>query len=211
MNFKVETINTPEQITDDCDRCEQELDELYWRNEHSKNCPPFDLVVLKCPQCKAVRAYFIDDSNDSYMGNEWDDTSPMNDHSYPRMKNPKKALPRKCASVYSKAVSTQENKNKELNKLIQNKLQELYKIGLSIATVNFAKSMICRYIKANTTTKQLNTLLAAAIYAKANSVTTDGGLWKHKGEGATERQLEEIFGVSRKTIRKWADKLQKIL
>jgi hypothetical protein len=48
-------------------------------------------------------------------------------------------------------------------------------------------------------------LIAAAIYVKANKVT-DMGSENHKGEGATVRQLETIFGVTRKTIGKWADK-----
>jgi hypothetical protein len=40
-------------------------------------------------------------------------------------------------------------------------------------------------------------LVAAAIYGTAN-----GAVCKHQGEGISERKLEEIFGVTRKTIRR---------
>jgi hypothetical protein len=205
IHFEIINITWQEQTMDNCSRCDQELDEIYWRDEDSKVESVFDLVVLKCPRCKAVYAYLIDNSavdNDDIS----DNTSPMNGHSYPMIKNPKKNLPKKCAGIYSKSVKEHEHRTEELNKLIQSKITQLYGVGLSLATVNLARGEIVRYTKGNITTKKLTALLAAAIYAKANTTTTNGSLWKHKGEGVTERQLEEIFGISRKTIRKWADK-----
>jgi hypothetical protein len=201
MHFKIETTLREDDIQDNCERCGKELDDLY-----SRNALDYDLVVLKCPQCKAIYAYLIDCTKDDDDWSDLDNSEPMNDHSAPRIKNPEKVLPKKCAAVYSKAISQQEDKTKELNKLIEYKLPELYRIGLSLATINLARSIVAREINAGSTTKHLTTLLAAAIYAKANGVTTSGSLWQHKGEGITERQLEEIFGVSRKTIRKWAEK-----
>ena len=209
IHFEIINITWQEQTMDNCSRCDQELDEIYWRDEGSKVGSIFDLVVLKCPRCKAVYAYFINNSiadNDDTLD---DNTSPMNDHSYPMIKNPEKNLPKKCARIYSKGVKEQEVRTEELNKLVQSKITQLYGVGLSLATVNLARSEVVRYTlytKDKITTKKLTTLLAAAIYAKANTTTTNGSLWKHKGEGVNERQLEEIFGISRKTIRKWAVK-----
>ena len=134
----------------------------------------------------------------------------MNDHSAPLKKTcikvkgvKKRILPKKCATAYSKSVKGQEQRTQEIDQLIQSKLPELYKAGLSLATINFARSEAIRRINRAQTTKKRIALLAAAIYVKANGITTDGALWAHKGEGITERQLERIFGVSRKTIRKW--------
>ena len=98
----------------------------------------------------------------------------MNDHSYPMIKNPKKNLPKKCAGIYSKSVKEHEHRTEELNKLIQSKITQLYGVGLSLATVNLARGEIARYTKGNITTKKLTALLAAAIYAKANTTTTNG-------------------------------------
>ena len=183
------------------------MGELYARNSSS-----FDLIVLKCPQCKAIYSYTIDlTKGDADCGN-YDDTEPMNDHSaplnktYKQIKGIKKScLSKHCATVYSKGLANQQKKTEELNELIKRKLPELYKIGLSLATVNLDRSRVIWVIKSNTTQKHVTTLLAAAIYAKANGVTTNGSMWQHKGEGASERQLEEIFGISRKTIRKYAE------
>lgn len=209
MHFKVETIFRPAAMQDNCERCGKELEEIYHRDSSV-----FDLVVLKCPQCKAIYAYLIDYSKDEEGYSSSDDTYPMNDHSAPLNKTHKKikgitktCLSKNCATVYLKGINDQKKKTEELNQLIQNKLPELYKIGLSLATINLARSRVALEIRfAEITTKHLTTLFAAAIYAKANGVSTSGCMWKHKGEGASERQLEEIFGVSRKTIRKWSEK-----
>jgi len=206
IHFEIKNVTSSEQTMDNCDRCDQELDELYWRDEHSKFGSVSDLVVFKCPRCKAVYAYFIDNSiNDD--GDLSYDTRPISDQYDPMTKNPKKSLPKKCASNYSKSLKEQEHRTEELNKLVQSKINQLYGIGLSLATVNLARGEIVRYRYTNgkLTTKKLTALLAAAIYAKANTTTTNGSCWKHKGEGISERQLEEIFGITRKTIRKWSE------
>jgi len=165
--------------------------------------------VDKCPQCKAIYAYLIDNTKDEDDWSDMDNIEPTNDHSAPRIKNPQKALPKKCGLIYSKSVKEQENRTEELNKLVQAKINQLYGVGLSLATVNLARAEIVRFTKGKITTKRLTTLLAAAIYVKANTTTTMGSCWKHKGEGVTERQLEEIFDISRKTIRNWAGKLSR--
>jgi hypothetical protein len=209
MHFKIETILRPADMQDNCERCGKELDESYSRGSYV-----YDLIVLKCPQCKAIYAYLIDYSKDELYDGDLDETYPMNDHSAPLNKTHKKiksittrCLSKNCASVYSKGINDQKKMTEELNQLIQNKLPELYKIGLSLATVNLARSRVALEIRfTETTTKHITALFAAAIYAKANGVTTSGSMWQHKGEGASERQLEEIFGVSRKTIRKWVEK-----
>jgi hypothetical protein len=202
VNFNVETVESLDQVAYECKRCGQELDKLYSRNEYAL-LNPFELLVLKCPLCKAVTAYFIDNPDDDFFDDGSDHTEPMNDQSYP-MRTTRKGVTRKQTAVYLKAISQKEENSRQLNKLVEDKLPELYKIGLSLATINLARSRVAGRTESKISTRKLTVKLAAAIYAKANNVTTIGSLWKHNGEGVTERELEEIFGISRKTIRKWA-------
>ena len=190
-----------------CEKCGEELDELYARNGSI-----FDLLVYDCPKCKAVYAYFVDTSKDDYDSGTDENTQPMNDHSAPLEKTCKKVkginkqvLPKACATAYSKGVTEKEAQNKELNRLIESKLVELYKIGLSITTINLARRAVLGRIRIGTTPKQIRVMLAGAIYVKANSLTKDRNLWEHKGEGVSVRQLESIFSVTRKTISKSAN------
>jgi DNA-directed RNA polymerase subunit RPC12/RpoP len=205
MHFKIQEVNRPDDMQDNCERCGKEVEELYWRDSSV-----YDLTVLKCPQCKTIYAYLIDYTKDDYYPNEWENTEPMNDHSAPLDKTcikvkgiKKRTLSKKCAAAFSKDVAEQEKRSQEIDELIQNKLAELYNAGLSLATINFARLETIRRINRAKTNKKRTALLAATIYVKANGTTTDGGLWAHKGEGITERQLECIFGVTRKTIRGW--------
>ena len=205
MFIKNQTVFPNEEIKDNCERCNTELDELY-----NRGTDIYDLLVLQCPKCNAVYAYLIDESREDLC---WHDEiiEPMNDHSAPLNKTcikvngvKKRTLPKKCAKAYAKYVKELYQRNHEINELIQNKLPELYKAGLSLETINFARSETIRRINQAKTRKKRTALLASTIYVKANGIATDGGLWKHKGEGITERQLEDIFGVTRKTIRNWA-------
>jgi hypothetical protein len=109
----------------------------------------------------------------------------------------------KDAAEYSKAISTQEKRNRELTQLFQARLPALSKAGLNLETMNLARNLVAGYLcYRNSSAKGIARLLAAAICVKANGETTFG-LWKHRGEGISEERLEEIFGTNRKTIRKW--------
>lgn len=204
--MKIETLNQKDRIPINCPKCDTVLNKIYCRYEDlemDENNDPFDLKVFKCQKCAVVYAYFIDNPNE--YDDSTDNTEPMNDHSYPMQKP--KSVPKRCGSIYSRSIKEHEDRTEELNKIILSKITQLYGVGLSLVTVNLARGEVVRYTQGKTTTKKLTSLLVAAIYAKANSITTDGGcLWKHKGEGVTERQLEKIFGVSRKTIHKYENK-----
>lgn len=202
MLIKNQTVFSDDEIKDNCEMCGTELQDLY-----NRGTSIFDLLVLQCPKCNATYAYLIDESREEP---DWHDDiiEPMNDHSAPLKKTcikvngvKRRILPKKCAKAYSKDVKDIEQRTHEINQVIQNKMPDLYKAGLSLATINFARSEAIRRINRAKTTKKRITLLSAIIYLKANGITADG-LWEHKGEGISERQLENIFGVSRKTIRK---------
>lgn len=202
--IKIENIMDFQKTLDVCQKCSQPLDEVYCRSEHM-DCF-FDLVVFKCPSCKSFLAYWVEESDRYSTAEPPEEGSNPTDHSFPlEHSNPKK-IPKKCAMAYSKTIATIESKHKELNSLIQTKLPQLCKAGLSLATINFARNKVTLQLQSkNPAPKSLAKLVAGAVYATANGVTWEGSsLWKHQGEGITEEKLEEIFGVTRKTICKWA-------
>jgi hypothetical protein len=205
--MKIETITDSQNTPDKCPKCSGSLDELYCRSDHS-DCY-VDLLVLECKNCKTFSAYWIMETTPTI----WDDSSEeganSTKHSFPlEHSNPKK-IPKKCAKAYSKTIATIETKHKELDSLIQTKLPQLCKAGLSLATVNFARNKVTLHLQKKPTQKSLAKLVAGAIYATANGVTWEGSsLWKHQGEGITEEKVEEIFGITRKTVRKWANQFE---
>ena len=87
-----------------------------------------------------------------------------------------------------------------MNLLVQKKIQELNVIGISFETIRRAKWNVRSFIerKGTFTNKQLRSLFPAALLSLPEN-------------RVTERQLEKIFGITRKTIRKWKELLQKDL
>lgn len=208
INVKIETISPDDEYLDNCQKCGKPLVKVYCRFEDSKIGGDFDLLVFKCHDCKIAYAYWVDDGgSDDWLGWKMDDAVPTENQPLDAVRK-KRAFPKTCAKNYVKAAKTQETKSRELNRLVEAKMADLYKANLSLATINLAKNQAYNHIKPDTSPKKISAVLAAAIYVKANNVTTNGGLWKHQGEGITERQLESIFGVTRKTIRKWVELLQ---
>lgn len=209
--MKIETLREEyDKVPDNCPKCGHEFEEIYCRSEKSDRDEVFDLIVLKCPECHAFYAYWIDTSDEYRWGATMQadmEANPEPTGNQPLKNKLKPAVvSKKCAVAYTKSILTKDAKNKEQNRLIQAKLPELYKAGLSLETINFAKNRVINHLKNNKPSpKSLPKLVAAAIYVTSNGVTTDKGLWKHQGEGISERQLEEIFGVTRKTIRKWSE------
>ena len=191
--MKIEELKS-EEIPDNCPKCNQELTLIYDRFEYDEN-NPFSLLVLKCQRCHIAYSYWWEEPNK-------DPTHDDND-GYILSKKGKPIISKKAAAEYSKEISTREKRNKELTRLFQEKLPTLCKAGLSLETLNLARNQAAAYIQQHKTSKKgISKLLAAAIYAKANGESVCGS-WKHNGEGISEEYLEEIFGVTRKTIRKW--------
>jgi hypothetical protein len=213
VDMKIETLREDyDIIPNKCPKCGHIFEEIYCRSEKSHWDGIFDLIVFQCSKCHAFYAYWIDCSDDYSWRAEI--SADMEANPEPTRNQPlkikgkpalyeKSVLFKKCAEGYSKAISDKTEADKELNCLFQAKLPELYKAGLSLETINFARNKVTNYQKnKKPSVKKIPNLVAAAIYATANGATTDGGLWKRQGEGISERQLEEIFGVTRKTIRR---------
>jgi hypothetical protein len=188
---------------DTCPKCHLALEEIYRRSKHT-DCL-FDLTVYKCQNCKSYLAYWVEESDQYSAFEPAKEGANPTGHSFPLEHSSTKRISKRCAAAYSKSTVAMENRNKELDILIKEKLPQLYEVGLSIATINFAKNRVPHHLKdKKLTRKGAAKLLAGAIYATANDTIMEGSsLWKHQGEGITEEKVAEIFGLTRKTVRKW--------
>ena len=108
----------------------------------------------------------------------------------------------KCRE-FEKALRKRENDpiekcKKQLVYLIYSISQELSAVGIDRKVINRANCKVCLFIerKGPQTNNKLRSLFPAALLSIP-------------GHRVTERQLEKIFGVTRKTIRKWKEILQK--
>jgi hypothetical protein len=212
VEMKIETVKDIDYILEECPKCRNELDDLYWRSDHVKNSffLAIDLALLYCKDCKLYFAYWIDEPTWDPLVDEIPEDEDSAKQTYPLKESADpKRINKKCRTVYSKSLQDTKERTKQIELLIQTKLPQLYEAGLSISTINFAKNKVIRYLnKEKPTPTAPSKLIAGAIYATANGVTSDGScLRQHQGEGITEEKLEMIFGVTRKTIRRWAKTL----
>ncbi|MCJ7560929.1 cyclin domain-containing protein [Candidatus Bathyarchaeota archaeon] len=220
VNMIIQTLHEDECIPDNCSRCGQELIEIYSRPEElMQGWNDYDLIVFKCHKCQLLYAFYFEPESfdplteateEEHAGEQaiqpkqWKNVGK---HQWGEGKRPK--FPKECAEAYTKEILDPNNLNEKLNHLNNTKLQALQRAGISLETLNLARNKVLRYVQGKKITmKKLITLLASAIYVTANGVTTNGGLWKHQGEGISERKLEEIFSITRKTLRKWVKVLK---
>ncbi|MFX0117173.1 MAG: hypothetical protein ACFFB3_21690, partial [Candidatus Hodarchaeota archaeon] len=97
---------------------------------------------------------------------------------------------------------------KQLNVLVREKMGDMNAAGISIETVNSARRKVVDCLEDKSMTrKQLMNLLVAAIYEASHEELVGVGGFRRVGEKFSERQLEKIFGVTRKTTRKWRKRL----
>jgi len=80
--------------------------------------------------------------------------------------------------------------------------------GISTETINSARRKVICYLEGKPVThRQLTSLLVAAVYETSHEELIGVGGFKRVGEKVSERQLEKIFEVTRKTMRKWRKRL----
>lgn len=169
VDMRVETLMENEKTPNACPLCSHSLEELYCRSKE-EDFGLFNLVVLRCPGCKRVFAYHImafDYLREDLYG---EDTAPAGPASLMRKERPE--VPQKCASAYSKSVASIEAKDRQLFNLIQNKMAELVKAGLSVETVNLARSKAARNLKDPFTPKKVSGIAVAAVYVVGNGVVS---------------------------------------
>lgn len=215
VDMTIKTLSEEEEIPDNCPKCKHELTDVYSRPEEQLQCiNAFDLIVLKCQECNQLYAFWVmSESPDDTFTEEIKDEHVVEGRiieTGQMGRRNRSVFPKKFIEAYKKETSNPNNVNERLNQLVNTKLSALHKAGIGLDTINYARNKVISYLRnENPHEKNLTTLLAAAIYVTANGVTTHSESWQHRGEGISERKLEEIFGVTRKTLRKWAKAMQR--
>ena len=218
----VDTLQEFDDIPDSCSKCGASLEEIYVRPEELTSWNGYDLIVLKCKKCSLFHAFWIQPftndetltfpaKEDEHRGGRIIEPLQWKHRGKPQWSEGKQpTFSKKTAKAYERTVSQLGDLNKKLNPVIQGKLAEIYKAGLSSETINSAINKVLNYLRINpATSKQLISLFAAAIYEASHEELVGVGGFRRVGEKISERQLERIFGVTRKTIRKWRKRLSR--
>ncbi|MGD0495557.1 MAG: hypothetical protein ABSB28_05900 [Candidatus Bathyarchaeia archaeon] len=218
IDMTIETITDCDMLPEHCSQCGQELTELYCRPEklvESGNA--YDLVVLKCQNCNVVAAFYIEpiayddlmmtpSKQDEYLGGRTLEPPHWKYVGKPKWGEGEQPLiPKKCAEAYKNAISKPEEpaQLEELDQLIQSKFAKMFQAGLD-KEINSAKRKTVRYLNNNPLTpKQLRAAFAAAIYNVSQEKPNRIDSHLEQKEPIPERDLEKIFGITRKTIRRW--------
>ncbi len=170
------------------------------------------IVVFKCKGCGQLDAYriipitisFKEDISDAAYGNKTAAIAKNEGHLV------------LSASASEKIVKALQKKQKdpviacqkELERLISERCHTLLEKGISCCILERADILASRFIahKGPLTSKQVACLFSGAMYLVQDYLSLRGEL---DGRMITEIQGEEIFGVSRKTSRKWLKMLKK--
>lgn len=220
-NIVIRTVQEYENIPSSCSNCGKPLREIYTRPEElTRNWNDYDLVVLKCEKCGLFYAVWIQPFTydptflepaveDEKAGERIIEPTQWKQVGKPQWgEGIQPKFPRKSVIAYTRAISQQEDINRRLNSVVQGKLAEMYRHGLSSETINIARNKVLNYLKDNSvTSKKMANLLAAAIYEASHEEIMYMGGPVRRGEKLSERKIEEILGVTRKTIRKWRKRL----
>jgi len=203
-------INEDKLEEQNCSHCdaEGEEDDTLFDSE--------EIVVFKCKKCGTIDGYSVkDDYYYDYGGYDFD----YDDGSYSfksidiAQKEGTNALSTGNCKKIAKAIKKREKDPKEQNKkqLLQLKKQKtvaLEKIGITERVISDSAFLAQMYISKNgaVTQNQLIILFAASIRVSEEM------LFRRKDIltcNTTERNISEIFGIDRNTLRKWTSLLER--
>ncbi|MFC1486932.1 hypothetical protein ACFLRN_04500 [Thermoproteota archaeon] len=186
--IKLKIIEKQKEILDTCPFCgkEGEEDDTLFDKD--------DILVFKCKKCGKLDGYRFFDFSDYYcefagshdsLSTEIAKQEGSYIHPASKYREFKRALRKMEKDPLKKCI-------KQLHYLINTKRQEILAADISTETIRNAEWKAQFFIKKNgpLTNKKLNCLYSAVLLCIS-------------GNKLTERQLEKIFGVTRKTIRKW--------
>jgi hypothetical protein len=202
----IKTLQVIDDIPQTCTKCKGNLVEIYSRlekpdvEETAVVWDAVDLVVYRCENCKLVHAFWIltssfDDSlltpakEDEHLGGRILEPPKWQHVGDPRWgEGTPPKYPKKLAKAYERTVSQMDDFNRRLNNVLQDKFAKIYNAGINSQIINVARNKVCSYFgHSSLTGKQLT--------------SNEQGLDTNKK--ISERQIEKIFEVTRKTIRKW--------
>lgn len=194
--------------TNVCHSCGEEVDkDTVLQNE--------DILILKCKKCGRSESYTYPSDFEGFYYDEPTDNSynsltvkiaeqeGKSIHSAPKYHE------------YAKALRTTERERrpiekckKQLDNLIRSKSDEIGNTGISSETIKLVRRRIREFLeeRGHVTRKQLNSIFAAtlSLIQRTDQIRYKRSLEKR----VTDVQLENIFNVTRKTIREWRKTLQ---
>jgi len=211
--MEINTLNEFDDLPECCSKCKEPLVEIYARPDNL-GANNYGLVVLECEKCSTFYSFWIEPYtfDDTYINPAKEDLAGRiiepphwkykGKPEWGEGKQPR--FSKRVATVYEKVSSQLENIDKKITTIIQSKQAELHSIGLSIGTIQSARNKMRNHMKNNSvTSNQLTRLFVAAIYEASHEEYVGANGYQRVGEKIGECQLEEIFGVTRKTIRRW--------
>jgi hypothetical protein len=209
--IKLKVVGTSDEILDNCPYCgkEGEEDDTFLDTD--------GLIIFKCKKCGKLDgykyAYGQDDPN--CYGLDYDDQSysllqakiaeQEGKHIFSDSKY------RKMAKSLQKMQNTPYEKCKQLLKILINEKNQIIKsMGITEKTVTEAKQQAISFMASqkSLTERQLISLFSGAIMVSQEKLLRRSEIPKKE---TTERQLQYIFGIDRKTIRKWKRTLEEKL
>lgn len=186
----LDTVKSYEHIPLDCSKCKEDLEEIYSRpDDELQGWNDFDLVVLKCEKCKSYLAFYVQPF-----------TEQVQEFITPREEEILKVLPQQY-DVQTRLVRKMRKRATEFNSVYEIYREKMNPIKkLSNETIKHIHEIVEKHIKTTgySAHKKYNSLIAAATY-KASQETVE--------ERLTERKISQIFGVTRKTLRRWVKKI----
>jgi len=206
--IKLKVIKTEREIMDQCPFCgkEGEEDDTLFEND--------DTVIFKCKKCGKLDGYiyvFLDfpEYPDEISDRSYATLSVEIAKQEGKFINPASKYQEFEKRLRKKEKSPIEKCKKQLRLLIYDENQEMKTAGLSYKTIGSARRKVYSFLESEgpLTNKQLKSIFPAALLLVQNSDPINFG--RILGKKVTERQLEGIFGVTRKTIRKWRKRLSR--
>lgn len=211
VKIKLKVVGIEQEISNLCPSCGKE------REENETIVEEDDIIVFRCNKCEELDGYMLFDF--SAYEPEFDDRAynslSVKIAEQEGRKGKRITLPMKASrlkefkkSLGKKEKGSIEKCKKQLRRLLNEKTQEMNASGISTETINSARRKVVDYLKGKPVThRQLTSLLVAAIYEASHEDLIGVGGFKRIGEKVSERQLEKIFEVKRKTMRKWRKRL----
>lgn len=208
IRMKLKTIYEEQQILDNCPFCgkEGEEDDTLFEKDN--------ILIFKCKKCGRLDGYRFVDFGDPY-------SDVPGEYSYaPFSVEIARQEGRFIYSAakyqeFAKALRKKEKEMQPIEKckqqlyfLINCKTCEMKEAGISSETINIVRWEVRGFLerKGPVTRKQLRSIFAAALSLIQR---TDQILYKRfLGKKVADGQLEKIFNVTRKTIRKWRKTLK---
>jgi len=204
VRMELKIVGAGQQILDNCPFCgkEGEEDDTLFEKD--------GIVVFRCKKCGKLDGYKFPDflEYDPTFGRGHDSLSVKIAKQEGKFIHTASKYREFAEALRKKENFPVEKCKKQLLFIIQEKKQKMKVAGVSYVTIGRAKSEAQSFIerKGPLTNKKLKSLFPAALLLVQSFDLIRFG--KTSGKKVTERQLETMFNVTRKTIRRWKKTLK---